>query len=156
MKISDFRMGLDDLQRAMRKWGATKQSSELASLTEALAEFDDLTFAELVRRIKAINSSPRQIKEGKPLNLAVVERYLATLKSAMHSSDAFNDAVDHIVANKKELPPAELKELARQFGGSVPAKTSRPAIADFLKKRRLDMRRQEGVGATIDRMFGRL
>lgn len=143
MKVSDFRAGLGDLQTALRRWGATKQAAEVDSLTEALAEFDDLTVAELVRRIKAINAKPRPSKAARPLDVAAIERHLAALKAAAHSSDAFDDAVDQVVADKKQLPPAELKELARQFGGSVPAKTSRPAIAAFLRARRLEMRRQE-------------
>jgi hypothetical protein len=88
--------------------------------------------------------------------LVAVERYLAALKAAAHSSDAFDSVVDEIVADKKQLASPELKELARLFGGAVPAKTSRAAIANFLRERRLEMRRQDGIGVTIDRMFGRL
>jgi hypothetical protein len=156
MKISDFRAGLADLQAALRKWGATKQAAELDSVAAALAEFDDLTLAELARRIKATGAKPRPIKAAKPINVAVIERHLAALKAASHSSEAFDHAVNDVMADKTQLASAELKELARQFGGSVPAKTSRPAIAAFLKARRLEMRRQDGIGATIDRMFGRL
>jgi hypothetical protein len=53
--------------------------------------------------------------------------------------------VRRAIADKKQLPPAALKELARQFGGSVPGKSTRPAIAEFLKMRRLEMQRQEGL-----------
>lgn len=155
MKISEFRAGLDDLQAALRKWGATKQAGELDSLTAALAEFDDLTLADLACRIRAINAQPRASKTAKPLDAAAIERYLAMLKAAAHSSETFDRAVEQVIADKKQLPPAELKELARQFGGSVPTKAARPAIAAFLRARRLEMRRQDGIGATIDRMLGR-
>jgi hypothetical protein len=155
MKISDFRSGLGDLQTALRKWGATKQAAELDSLVAALEEFDDLTLAELTRRIKAVNVKPRPTKAGKSLDTVAIERHLAALKGAAHASEAFDRVVDEIVSSKS-LKAAELKELARQFGGSTPAKTSGPAIAAYLRARRLEMRRQDGIGATIDRMFGRL
>jgi hypothetical protein len=156
MKVSDFRAGLSDLQAALRRWGAAKQADELDGVSAALAEFDDLTLAELTRRIKAVNAKPRQSKSEKMLNAPAIERHLAALKAAAHSSETFDRVVDEIVADKKELRSAELKELARRFGGSVPAKTSPQAIADYLRTRRLEMRRQEGIGATIDRMLGRL
>jgi hypothetical protein len=155
MKVSDFRAGLSDLQNALRRWGATKQAGEIDGLSVALAEFDDLTVAELARRVKAANPKPRTTKASKPLDVAAVDRHLAELNAAAHTSEAFEEAVERVVANKKQLPPAELKELARRFGGAVPAKTSRPAIGAFLKSRRLDMRRQDGIGATIDRMLRR-
>lgn len=156
MRIADFRSGLVDLQAALRKWGATKQAGEIECLSAALVEFDDLTIAELTRRIKAINSKPQSSKAAKPLNAAAIERHLAALKAAAHSSSAFDEAVDRVVADTKQLPAAELKELARQFGGSAPAKTSRSAIAAFLRARRLEMRRQEGIGTTIERMLGHI
>ena len=155
MKISDFRAGLSDLQNALRRWGATKQAGEIDGLSAALAEFDDLTVAELARRIKAFNQKPRTTKVPKPLDFTTVERHLAALNAVAHTSEAFDEAVDRVIADRKHLPQAELKELARRFGGSVPAKTSRPAIGAFLRSRRLDMRRQDGIGATIDRMLGR-
>ncbi|MFZ1103661.1 MAG: hypothetical protein WAN86_12605 [Hyphomicrobiaceae bacterium] len=155
MKISDFRAGLSDLQNALRRWGATKQAGEIDGLSVALEEFDDLTVAELARRVKAINTKPRTTKVPKPLDVAAVERHLAALNDAAHTSEAFEAAVDRVVADTKQLPAPELKELARRFGGSVPAKTSRPAIGAFLRSRRLDMRRQDGIGATIDRMLRR-
>jgi hypothetical protein len=155
MKILEFREGLTDLQNALRKWGAVKQAGELETLVAALAEFDELTISELSKRVKAINTPTRAPKAPKQVDTAVVERYLATLKAAAHSSETFERAVEQVVEDKKHLPPAELKELARLFGGSVPSKSSRRAIAEFLKARRLEMRRQEGLGATIDRMLGR-
>jgi hypothetical protein len=154
MKIAEFRAGLADLQCALRKWGAAKQAGELESLGSALAEFDELTISQLVKRIKAVNAPVKASKTPKPLNAAAIERYLSVLKTAAHSSDSFDKAVDQAVADKTELPTAELKELARQFSGSVPEKATRPAIGAFLKARRLETRRQEGLGATIDRMFG--
>jgi hypothetical protein len=155
MKISEFRSGLEDLRNALRRWGATTQARELDGLAVALGEFDDLTLAELTRRIKAVNAPPKASKAAKPLDTAAVEHYFAILKAAAHSAEAFDDAVDQVVADRKRLPTAELKELARAFGGSAPDKTSRPAIAAFLRARRLEMRRQDGIGATIDRMLGR-
>lgn len=155
MKISDFRAGLNDLQNALRRWGATKQAGEIDGLSAALAEFDDVTITELARRIKIINQKPRTAKAVKPLDVTIVERHLAALRAAAHTSETFDEAVDRAIADKKQLPQAELKELARRFGGSVPAKTSRPAIGAFLRSRRLEMRRQDGIGATIDRMLGR-
>jgi hypothetical protein len=156
MKISDFRAGLGDLQAALRKWGAAKQAGELDAMSAALAEFDDLTIAELTHRIRAINSKPRQTKPEKMLNAPVIERHLAALKAAAHSPETFDRVVDEIIMDRKQLRSADLKELARRFGGSVPAKTTPAAIADYLRSRRLDMRRQDGIGATIDRMLGRL
>jgi hypothetical protein len=155
MRIADFRAGLEDLQKALRRWGATKQAGEIESITSALAEFDDLTLAELARRIKAINPKPQRNPPGKSVDIAAVEQHLSALRMAAHSSEMFDDAVDQVVADKKQLAAAELKELARRFGGSVPAKVTRPAIAAFLRARRLEMRRQEGIGATIERMLGR-
>lgn len=155
MKISEFRAGINDLRAALRNWGVVKQAGELESLASALEEFDDLTIAELVKKLRAINTSPATPKAPRPLNVAAIDHYLAILKDAAHSSDAFDRAVEQVIADKKQLPPAELKELARQFGGSVPERSSRAAISTFLKARRLEMRRQDGLGATIDRMFGR-
>lgn len=155
MKVQEFREGLEDLQKALRRWGAAKPASELEGLSTALAEFDELTIAELAKRVKAINSPPKAAKTPKSLDTAAVERYLALLGGAAHSSESFERVVDEVVRDKAALPSAELKELARRFGGSTPTKSSRSAIAEFLRDRRLEMRRQEGLGATIDRMLGR-
>lgn len=155
MKISEFRAGLKDLEAGLRKWGGTKASSELEALVEALAEFDELTIPELAKRVKAINAPARTGGRSKEPNLAVVGQYLAQLKEAMHSAEAFDMAVDTVMADKKQMSQPELIELARQFGGGKPDKTTKPAIAAYLKARRVEMRRGEGMGATIDRMFGR-
>jgi hypothetical protein len=124
-------------------------------LSTALAEFDELSIAELTKRVKTINAPTRAAKSPKPLNTEAVERYLALLGGAAHSSESFDRAVEEAIKDKATLPAAELRELARRFAGSTPAKNSRSAIAEFLRTRRLEMRRQEGLGATIDRMLGR-
>ncbi len=154
MKVSEFRTGLRELQAALRSWGVAKQAGELDGLMTALEEFDDLTFADLAKRVRAINAKPKTNAHKKP-NLDVVEKYVALLMDAAFSSEAFDRAVEQILADKKQVKSPELEELARRFGGSVPAKPTRSAIAKFLRTRRLDMRRQDGLGATIDRMFGR-
>ena len=158
MKISEFRSGLSQLEVALRTLGGIKPAGELSNLAAALREFDDLTISELVGRLKAINLPPKLAKSAKApkaLNTAAVEKYLLLLKETAHSADAFDRTVEQIKADKSQLPTAELKELVRRFAGAVPEKTTRSAIATFMKDRRLEMRRQEGLGATIDRMFGR-
>ncbi|PPC79668.1 MAG: hypothetical protein CTY40_10635 [Hyphomicrobium sp.] len=155
MKISEFRAGLKDLEAALRKWGSPKAASELAALVDALGEFDDLTIPELAKRVKAINAPAKSSPKSKEPNLAAVGQYLALLNESMQSTEAFGQAVATILADKKQMAQAELLELARQFAGGTPEKSTKPAIGAFLKARRLEMRRGEGLGATIDRMFGR-
>ena len=155
MKISEFRAGLKDLEGALRKWGGKKAAGELEALVEALGEFDDLTIPELAKRVKAINAPVRSGAKLKEPNLAAVSQYLQLLNDAMQSNEGFDQAVKTVIADKKQMAQAELLELARQFGGGKPDKTTKPAIAAYLKARRLEMRRGQGLGATIDRMFGR-
>lgn len=155
MKISEFRAGLKDLAAASRKWGGGKAASELEALVEALGDFDDLTIPELAKRVKAINASARSGAKSKEPNLEAVARYLSLLNDAMHVTETFDQAVATMLADKKQMGQLELLELARQFAGGTPDKSTKPAIATYLKARRLEMRRGEGLGATIDRMFGR-
>ena len=155
MKISELRAGLKDLEAALRKWGGAKSAAELETLVEALGQFDDLTLPELAKRVKAINAPAKASAKSKEPNLAVVGRYLSLLTDAIHSAEAFDQAVATVLADKKQMTQPELLELARQFGGGKPEKTTKPAIAAYLKARRVEMRRGEGLGATIDRMFGR-
>lgn len=155
MKISEFRAGLKDVESALRKWGGPKAASELQALVEALEEFDDLSIPELVKRLKAINAPVKTAPKSKEMNLTAVRQYLALLNDTMHTTEAFDQAVATILADKKQMSQTELLELARQFAGGTPEKNTKPAIGAFLKARRLEMRRGEGLGATIDRMFGR-
>jgi hypothetical protein len=155
MKISEFRAGLKDMEAALRKWGSPKAASELEAFVEALGEFDDLTLTELAKRVKAINAPVKSSPKSREPNLAAVNQYLSLLTESMHSTEAFDKAVTTILADKKQMAQPELLELARQFAGGTPEKSTKPAIGAFLKARRIEMRRGEGLGATIDRMFGR-
>ncbi len=155
MKISELRAGLKDMEAALRKWGGNKAAGELESLVEALGEFDDLTIPELAKKVKAINAPVRSGGKSKEPNMAAVGAYLALLRDSMQTAEAFDQAVETVLADKKQMSQLDLLELARQFGGGKPDKTSKSAIASYLKTRRVEMRRSEGMGATIDRMFGR-
>lgn len=155
MKISEFRAGLIDLESAMRKWSGSKSTDGLNALIEALGEFDDRTIPELAKLVKAINAPPRAGAQSKEPNMAAVERSLTLLEDAAHSSEAFELAIERVLADRTLRANSELLELARRFGGGKPEKTSKSAIAAYLKSRRLEMRRGEGLGVTIDRMFGR-
>lgn len=153
MKIVELRNGLGDLQRMLDSFGAKKHAAEFQALIDAMAEFDDLTVPELVKRIKAINA-PSGKKQAGRLDETAVEEGLQKLQDAMHMAETFDTAVDSVLKDKR-LKHGELLELARRFGGSTPAKLTKPAVAAFLKERRLEMKRQGGLGATIDRMLGR-
>lgn len=154
MKIADFRDGLSNLQRMLDNFGAKKQANELRAVIDALAEFNDLTIVELVKRLKAVNSPSVRRADPKAIDNAAVADALGQLNGAVHLSEAFDTTVERVLKDKR-LKQGELMELARRFGGSTPAQKSRSAVAAFLKERRLEMRRQDGLGATIDRMFGR-
>lgn len=153
MKISELRAGLADIHRVLDSFGAKKQSSELLTLSDALLEFDDLTVPELVKRIKSVGTTAKR-KTPAVVNEAAVEEALSTLKSSVDLTESFDSAVETALKDKR-LKQGELLEIARRFGGSEPAKSSKAAIASFLKERRLEMKRQGGLGATIDRMLGR-
>lgn len=128
MKISEFRAGLKDLEAALRKWGGPKAASGLEALVDALGEFDDLTIPELAKRVKAINAPAKSSPKSKEPNLAAVSQYLTLLNDSMQSTEAFDQAVATILADKKQMAQAELLELARQFAGGTPEKSTKPAI----------------------------
>lgn len=153
MKIVELRSGLRDLQNMLSSFGASKQAREFEALVDALAEFDELTVPEVVKRVKAINAVAGK-KPPKPIDAEAVEECLNRLQASMHLSEDFDVTVDAVLKDKR-LKAGELTELARRFGGSTPAKTTKPAVRAFLKERRIEMRRQDGLGATIDRMLGR-
>ncbi len=153
MQIVELRNGLRDLQRMLSSFGITKQATELQALVDALAEFDELTVPELVKRIKATNTVAGK-KQLKPIDAVAVEEGLDRLQASMHLAESFDAAVDAVLKDKR-LKQRELTELARRFGGSTPAKTTKSAVKTFLKERRIEMKRQDGLGATIDRMLGR-
>jgi hypothetical protein len=77
------------------------------------------------------------------------------LQSAAHLTDEFETTVTAVLKDNR-LKKIELAELARRFGGTVPEKTTKAAVAEFLRERRLEMKRQGNLGTTtIDRMFGK-
>lgn len=153
MKIAELRNGLSDLQRMLESFGVGKQAKELEALTQSLAEFDELTVPELVKRIKEVSAAAKATTP-KPLDEVAIEDALALLNSHSYQADDFDKAVDEALSDKR-LKKGEMVELARRFGGSTPTKTTKAAVASFLKERRLEMRRQSGLGSTIDRMLGR-
>jgi hypothetical protein len=153
MKIAELRNGLGDLQRMLSSFGVGKQAKELESLIVALAEFDDLTVPELVKRIKEI-SAARKAATPKPLDEEAIESGLEQLNAHSYQADDFEKVVNEVLSDKR-LKKGEMVELARRFGGADPTKTTKAGVAAFLKDRRLEMRRQSGLGSTIDRMLGR-
>lgn len=153
MKISELRAGLAEIHRVLDSLGAKKQASELISLSDALSEFDELTVPDLVKRIKSVSATAKK-KTPPVVNEAAVEEALSTLQASHHLTESFDSAVETALKDKR-LKQGELLEIARRFGGSEPAKSSKAAVASFLKERRLEMKRQGGLGATIDRMLGR-
>lgn len=153
MRIAELRAGLTDIQRILVNFGVTKQASEMQALTDALIEFDDMTLPELVRSLKAASAASKK-KQPPVLHEVAIADALGKLQASMHMAESFDDAVEFILKDKR-LKQSELLEVARKFGGSSPAKATKPAIASFLKERRLEMKRQGGLSATIDKMLGR-
>lgn len=153
MKISELRNGVSELSRLVRSFGASKQAEELQALADALAELTEMTVPEVTKQIRAISNAAIK-KRPKPLDENAVVIALRQLQDASHLAESF-DATVTSVLNDKRLGKAEQVELAHRYGGAEPPKATKAAIAKFLKERRLEMRRQGGLGATIDRMLGR-
>jgi hypothetical protein len=152
MKISELRMALLNVR--------TKDHlGELDNLITDLQRFDNLTIGDFVNLLKKVKT-PRvaQARTGaatKKLNESAIEAYLKRLNETLASSEEFDNIVDKLVADKRQMKQAELIDLAKRFGGATPTERKRDQIAAYLRSRRLEMRRQDGLGAAIDRMFGR-
>jgi hypothetical protein len=152
MKISELRMALLNVR--------TKDHlGELDNLITDLQRFDNLTIGDFVDLLKKVKT-PRvaQARTGaatKKLNESAIEAYLKRLNETLASSEEFDNIVDKLVADKRQMKQAELIDLAKRFGGATPTERKRDQIAAYLRSRRLEMRRQDGLGAAIDRMFGR-
>jgi hypothetical protein len=152
MKISELRMALLNVR--------TKDHlGELDKLITDLQRFDNLTIGDFVNLLKKVKT-PRvaQARKGaatKKLNESAIEAYLKRLNETLTSSEEFDDIVDKLLADKRQMKQAELIDLAKRFGGATPTERKRDQIAAYLRSRRLEMRRQDGLGAAIDRMFGR-
>ena len=153
MKVSELRAGLNDLQRMLHSLGADKQATELKNAIEALAELDDLKVPELTNLFRSANTK-KAASAPKPTNMVAVDEFLNKLKFEALTAGRFDRIVEDIKADKR-LGKAELSELSRRFGGSEPDKLTKPAVIKFLRERRLEMQRQGGLGATIDKMLGR-
>lgn len=159
MKVSELRAGLADLQRMLEHLGVAKHAAELKSAVEALSELDDLTVPDLVKKVREITgtkakSTAKSTKVPKPINIAAVEEILTRLRSNSQMAEEFERLLAELKKDKR-FGPAELSELSRRFGGSEPDKLSKTAVTEFLRERRLEMKRQGGLGATIDKMLGR-
>lgn len=153
MKIAELRNGLGDLATMLGNFGASKQATELRALVASLSEFDDLTVPELTKRIQAVAAAAKK-STPKATDEAAVEHALQELQNSAHLSEAFDGVVDKVLKDKR-LGKSELIELARRFGGTEPAKSTKAGVSQYLKERRLEIKRQGGLSATIDRMFGR-
>lgn len=158
MKIAELRSGLSDLQRMLENFGAKKPSAEMHSLIEALAEFDEITVPELVRQIKAIHATKaaatKSQEKPKTINEEAVSEALIRLQAASPMAEEFDTVLADVLKDKR-LKQSELKELAFRFGGTTPEKLTKAGVSAFLKERRLEIKRQGGLGSTIDRMLGR-
>ena len=157
MKVSELRAVLADLQRMLEHLGVAKQATELQVAAEALSELDDLTLPELVKRVRETTGSKivsKTPKLPKPVNGAAVEEMLTRLQTKSHVSEEFDKILAELKKDKR-FGAAELSELSRRFGGSQPDKLTKASVTEFLRERRLEKKRQGGLGSTIDKMLGR-